>query len=201
MKGLFIHVEDNEDVKLKVGDDVCCWKGNEPIVGTIIAIEGNYAKVYTIPEKETISVKLDVLTKCNIERFDADDDEYKDDTEDAKKSVEKQENDGTAKDATHYQRAAMQPIEVMQRFLTKQEFIGFLKGNIIKYKARAAFKGNKHEDMQKARQYAYWLALAECGVNILAEYDSVPEDFKMKTTFDIKHNYSDAQLIKGNKSE
>ena len=200
MKSIFVRVDDDNDAKLKVGDDVCCWRGNEPIVGTIIAIEDSHAKVYTIPDKETIKVGLDVLTRCTVEQFHIEDnDEHEDDKEVAKKSVEEQESDGTAKDATHYQRASMQPIEVMQRFLTKREFIGFLKGNIIKYKARAAFKGDRHKDLQKARQYAYWLALAECGVNILAEHDSVPEDFKMRTTFDIEHNYSDAQLIKGNK--
>lgn len=199
MKCVFVDV--NGDERLKVGSDVCFWVDNEPLTGTIVAIEGHYAKVRTAPTEEMMTIKLDKLMPCSIEQFDVGDDEHEDDKEVAKKSVEEQENDGTAKDATHYQKASMQPIEVMQRFLTKREFIGFLKGNIIKYKARAAYKGSKREDMQKARQYAYWLALAECGVNILAEYDSVPEDFKMRTTFDIEHNYTDAQLIKGNKGE
>lgn len=198
MKCVFVDINGDENKNLKVGDDVCFWMDNEPLTGTITAIEGSHAKVYVPTNKETVRVSLDKLAHCSIEHFDIDD-ECDDDQEVAKKSVEEQENDGTAKNATHYQNAAMQPIEVMQRFLTKQEFIGFLKGNIIKYKARAAFKGRKNEDLQKARQYAYWLALAECGVNIIAEYDSVPDDFKMKTTFDIEHNYSDAQLIKGNK--
>lgn len=66
---------------------------------------------------------------------------------------------GTAKEATHYQKAAMQPIEVMQAILSKEEFIGFLRGNIIKYRMRADYKDNKNEDINKANQYSHWLYL------------------------------------------
>ena len=42
-------------------------------------------------------------------------------------------NDGTATNQEHYKKAAMQPIEVMQRLFTKEQFLGFLMGNYIKY--------------------------------------------------------------------
>ena len=34
-------------------------------------------------------------------------------------------NDGTATNQEHYKKAAMQPIEVMQRLFTKEQFLGF----------------------------------------------------------------------------
>ena len=40
----------------------------------------------------------------------------------------------------HYKDMAIQPWAVMESVLTKEEFIGFLKGNIIKYSLRAGRK-------------------------------------------------------------
>lgn len=177
----------------KVGDDVWFVQGDERIYGSIIAIEGTFAKVLLnsdIPVMRTRCIPLDNLyimpRKAREEK-----------TRHQRGLVSGRKEGGTSKDAEHYKKAAMQPIEVMQRFLTHEEFLGFLKGNIIKYKARAIYKGKQAEDMQKARQYAYWLAMAEAGVVIRAEHDSVPSGFIMNTTFDIKHNFSDARLIRG----
>ena len=33
----------------------------------------------------------------------------------------------------HYKDMAVQPWEIMESLLTREEFIGFLKGNVIKY--------------------------------------------------------------------
>lgn len=41
---------------------------------------------------------------------------------------------------THYQDMEVQPWEVMERLLTRSEFIGYLKGNIIKYGMRQGLK-------------------------------------------------------------
>lgn len=181
-------------MNFKIGDDVTFIDDKcNTMYGTIVNITDGFAKIRVKKDANGYapylftSLMLTRLSKCDKKT-------HKTDTEKASK---KTKDIGTAKDATHYQKAAMQPIEMMQRFLTHQEFIGFLKGNIIKYKARASFKGNKKEDMQKARQYAFWLAMAEAGISIQAEKDSVPDNFHAKTTFDIQHNYSDAQLIKG----
>lgn len=35
--------------------------------------------------------------------------------------------------------------------------LGFLEGNVIKYVARAGRKGDKREDLLKAKQYLEWL--------------------------------------------
>lgn len=54
----------------------------------------------------------------------------------------------------HYKSMAMQPWDVMQAVLTHDEFVGFLKGNIIKYSMRAGKKAGAHDDSKKARHYA-----------------------------------------------
>ena len=53
----------------------------------------------------------------------------------------------------HYKNMAVQPWEVMEAVLPKEEFIGFLKGNVIKYSMRDGKKENAHEDAEKARHY------------------------------------------------
>lgn len=59
----------------------------------------------------------------------------------------------------HYQ-TSIQPIETMQANMTKEEFIGFLKGNIIKYACRSGRKDAPFKEAEKIRQYAYWLVQA-----------------------------------------
>lgn len=53
---------------------------------------------------------------------------------------------------THYKDMGMQPWEVMESVLSREEFIGFLRGNIIKYAMRAGKKPNS-DDTEKARHY------------------------------------------------
>jgi hypothetical protein len=54
---------------------------------------------------------------------------------------------------THYKDMTIQPWDAMESWLTPEEFRGFLRGNIIKYAARANAKGGI-EDIKKARHYA-----------------------------------------------
>lgn len=63
---------------------------------------------------------------------------------------------------THYKDMDMQPWEVMGLVLTRAEFIGFLKGNIIKYSMRAGKKPGS-DDAGKARHYADKLRTIEGG--------------------------------------
>lgn len=56
----------------------------------------------------------------------------------------------------HYQ-TAHQPIEVMQANMTKEELIGFLKGNIIKYACRCGRKDDTLKEADKIKRYAAWL--------------------------------------------
>jgi hypothetical protein len=73
---------------------------------------------------------------------------------------------GTSATAQHYIKGRLEPIEVLQRILTQEQFIGFLVGNMIKYKLRAGFKGDKKVDLKKAAQYEMWVELAEQGITI-----------------------------------
>lgn len=54
---------------------------------------------------------------------------------------------------THYKDMPMQPWDVMEAVLTREEFIGFLKGNVIKYSMRAGKKDASTDDAGKARHY------------------------------------------------
>ena len=56
-------------------------------------------------------------------------------------------------DGTHYKDMAMQPWDVMQAVMTHEEFIGFLKGNIIKYSMRDGKKEGARYDSTKAAHY------------------------------------------------
>jgi len=52
----------------------------------------------------------------------------------------------------HYKDMPIQPWHVMEAVLTHTEFVGFLKGNIIKYSLRAGRKDGS-DDAGKAKHY------------------------------------------------
>ena len=56
----------------------------------------------------------------------------------------------------HYMQGSHECIDEIKAMLTPDEFKGFLKGNIIKYRYRANLKNGK-EDLAKADNYAYYL--------------------------------------------
>lgn len=63
----------------------------------------------------------------------------------------------------HYMDLPLQPIVIMLRDFTRDEFMGFLKGNAIKYLLRADGK-NGTEDYAKAAVYTAWVKeFAETG--------------------------------------
>jgi hypothetical protein len=53
----------------------------------------------------------------------------------------------------HYRRMAMQPWDIMEAVLTREEFIGYLKGCILKYTLRDGKKEGT-DDIGKAQHYA-----------------------------------------------
>jgi len=61
----------------------------------------------------------------------------------------------------HYKDMGIQPWAVMEAVLTHEEFVGFLKGNVIKYAMRQGKKDS--DDSNKARHYALKLAEVERG--------------------------------------
>lgn len=53
---------------------------------------------------------------------------------------------------THYADKTIQPWQAMESWMTPEQFIGFLRGNALKYLARCDDKGGI-EDIKKARHY------------------------------------------------
>ena len=74
------------------------------------------------------------------------------------KPVWKQKENNTQVGGDHYKNMVVQPWEVMASIMTREEFIGFLKGNIIKYSLRAGKKLGANDDGHKAKHYMDKLA-------------------------------------------
>ena len=66
----------------------------------------------------------------------------------------------------HYNELSIQPIEVMQALLTPTEFLGFLKGNIIKYSYRCGKKDDPKSELAKFERYQEWYQQALKGLRI-----------------------------------
>ena len=64
----------------------------------------------------------------------------------------------------HYKQMPIEPWEIMDAVLTTEEFIGFLKGNVIKYSLRAGRKEGS-DDANKARHYMLKLREVQDGIN------------------------------------
>ena len=70
----------------------------------------------------------------------------------------------------HYRNAVVEPILVMQALFSRDEFIGFLKGNILKYRLRAGHKGGEIEmkcELDKIHVYEMWLDTIKNGERIV----------------------------------
>lgn len=91
-------------------------------------------------------------------------------------------NCGVSAKQEHYQNSALQPIQVMQRIMSKEQFYGFLMGNFIKYSMRMSHKKSEsvEKEKEKAMQYAYWAELAKKDVIIDPIEHSVPPEFEYK---------------------
>ena len=163
----------------KVGDDVT----NGFSTGTIIAINENQRQVRWEDGTKTLESMglmptLRNCENCRNERVRLDEEPC------ASCRVGDDNNwetvIGTAKAAQHYIDSAMQPIEVAQRLLTPEQFIGALKFNEIKYRMRCDHKGQHDSDIAKALQYAYWADLAQQGHRIDPTVDVPPQDYEWK---------------------
>lgn len=66
----------------------------------------------------------------------------------------------------HYKECILEPILVMQDMFTKEELIGFLKGNILKYRLRMGHKDNVQKEMDKIKRYEDWLSMVQAGKRI-----------------------------------
>lgn len=57
---------------------------------------------------------------------------------------------------SHYNVGGIETIDFIRAKLTKEEYKGYCKGNVIKYLSRADYKGGL-EDFKKAEVYMQWL--------------------------------------------
>jgi len=73
-------------------------------------------------------------------------------------------NNNFSVNESHYD-GRIQPLEFMQANMTKEEFTGFLKGNVIKYVSRAGKKqgSDSKDDLAKAERYLKWLIQVSSG--------------------------------------
>ena len=69
---------------------------------------------------------------------------------DLEKSLEEQSDN--VNHPAHYGQGNIEAIEYIEDFLTKEEYIGYLRGNIAKYLHRWQYK-NGEEDLEKAQWY------------------------------------------------
>ena len=53
----------------------------------------------------------------------------------------------------HYNNGGMECIDAIKGMLTHDEYIGYLRGNALKYMWRFRYKGKPIEDLRKARWY------------------------------------------------
>lgn len=110
-------------------------------------VDNDYVLLVEIPRKY-----LESGSAINIQ-FKKDEIEYKEETEESFSELI----------ASHYKTLAIEPLEVMRGMMTKIEYKGFLKGNIIKYSIR---QGNKkgesaEKDAAKCREYIRLLSELE----------------------------------------
>lgn len=75
-------------------------------------------------------------------------------------------SDGTAANQKHYQIAAVEPIEIMQLYLSPEQLQGYLRGNALKYLLRLGHKDESTKEIDKAYQYIKWLRQAVRGGTI-----------------------------------
>lgn len=54
----------------------------------------------------------------------------------------------------HYKSCGIEPWDIMEANFNKDEFVGFLKGNILKYLLRIGRKGQDLADCDKIANYA-----------------------------------------------
>ena len=71
----------------------------------------------------------------------------------ATKIEKKKEDEDPVNNPSHYNMLDVEAIDLIEMSMTKIEFLGYLKGNALKYVIRYKHKGNPKEDLGKALRY------------------------------------------------
>ena len=59
--------------------------------------------------------------------------------------------------SNYYDKGGINTLDVIRAKLTKEQYIGYLLGNLIKYTHRMNWKEAREKDAIKAKDYAVWL--------------------------------------------
>ena len=122
-----------DKVRIKGGENYHCFKVGD--IGTIIA--GREPDLLLV----TVDNESQSLYACNLELVEGDSQPTKAEA---------------VNNPAHYGTGKIECIEYIKDFLNKEEFIGYLRGNIAKYLHRWRYK-NGVEDLKKAQWYLKYL--------------------------------------------
>ena len=87
---------------------------------------------------------------------------------------------------SHYTQGGKEVIEIIQEVCSLDEFIGYCKGNILKYLARRNFKGLYKQDLQKADWYLDYLL--NC-VQVHSPADRIHVSFRENLTDTVRDSF------------
>ena len=76
--------------------------------------------------------------------------------------------------SNYYDAGGIETLDIIKAKLPKEQFIGFLRGNVIKYACRMSHKGTPERDAEKIEHYAHFLN------EELRNPDETPKDYEMK---------------------
>lgn len=109
----------------------------------------SYGYVYKLMKK--VGTPKEVFEKeSTAHQIKLDLHEMNDAVEEAKRTIKKSQTANLRQvGGQHYVGLSVEPWDAMQAWMTEEEFIGFLKGNIIKYLART----KNTDDLDKAGHY------------------------------------------------
>jgi len=93
--------------------------------------------------------KLNSKYKYQLQ-WDEESEEYKDDAPNEHPVFGEQ---NMVDNPPHYNNGSIECIEAIEAMLNKDEYIGYLRGNALKYRWRFRYKKKPFEDLRKARWY------------------------------------------------
>jgi len=62
---------------------------------------------------------------------------------------------------THYTQQSIQPWDAMSAWMSDAEFIGYLRGNVIKYVARCDSKGGLEDQLKALHYLQKWIEVTQ----------------------------------------
>jgi hypothetical protein len=70
---------------------------------------------------------------------------------------EVKDDDDVVNHPSHYTQYQTEVIDIIKDCLTEEQYKGYLLGNMLKYRMRAGWKGDREEDLNKSNLYQDWL--------------------------------------------